>query len=109
MNHTYHADGCKTNVPPRMLMCLVHWRRLRKPMQDAIWAEYRPGQERDKEPSLRYLAVQQRAIAEVAFKPNDEDAARRAAPYLLRSNELRKECLRLGLGDPLDNIAGAPS
>jgi hypothetical protein len=48
-------------------------------MRDAIWAEYTAGQERTKMPTVRYLAVQQRAIGEVAFKPNDEDAAANAA------------------------------
>lgn len=61
--HTCHAHACTRAVPPRMFMCRAHWFSLRKPIRDAIWNEYRSGQEIDKRPSLRYLAVQQRAIA----------------------------------------------
>lgn len=88
-------------------MCKSHWYALRKPLRDAIWAEYVPGQEVTKDASPRYLAVQQRAIAEVAFRPNDEAAAAVAAPYVVRSEMLRQRCRDEGLGDPLENIARA--
>lgn len=87
-----------------MFMCREHWYKLRKAMRDAIWREYRPGQERDKAPSLRYLAVQRRAVGEVAFAPHNERAARDAAPYLLEAEVLRAECIKTGAGDPLDGI-----
>ena len=74
-------------------------------MRDAIWREYRKGQEIDKKPSLRYLAVTQRAIGEIAFKPHDGEAAVASAPYLLRAEQLRRECISQGLGDPLDGLA----
>jgi hypothetical protein len=74
-------------------------------MRDAIWREYRQGQEIDKDASLRYLAVQRRAIGEVAFRPNDEEAARVSAPYLLKAEELRRRCIAQGLGDPLEGLA----
>ena len=76
MTHACHAHGCTTPVPPAMFMCRRHWHSLRKPLRDAIWREYRSGQEPTKDPSPRYLAVQRLAIAEVAFKPHDEEAAR---------------------------------
>lgn len=104
MSHVCHAHGCNVAVPPRMFMCRAHWASLRKPMRDAIWREYRPGQERDKAPSTRYLAVQRRAVGEVAFKPHDEAAAANAAPYLFKSELLRAECIRTGVGDPLEGI-----
>lgn len=104
MGHVCHADGCQTPIPPRVFACRPHWYKLRKAMRDAIWREYRPGQERDKKPSLRYMAVQRRAIGEIAFKPNDEEAARIAAPYLLESEALRRLCIEQGLGDPLEGI-----
>lgn len=107
MAHTCHAHGCDIAVPPNMFMCRLHWYRLRRPLRVAIWAEYRPGQERDKNASLRYLAVQQRAIAEVAFRPHDEQAAANAAPYIVRSEMLRQRCRDEGLGDPLEGIAAA--
>lgn len=86
-------------------MCFAHWKALAPALQRAIYAEYRRGQEDDKKPSLRYLAVQQRAIGELAFRPNDEEAAKAAAPYLLRSHALRTRCVEEGLGDPLQGIA----
>lgn len=106
MSHTCHAHDCHRQVPPSMLMCRGHWFSLRKAMRGAIWREYRPGQERDKKPSLRYLAVQRRAVGEVVFKPNDERAAAAAAPYLLESERLRRACVEAGHGDPLERECG---
>lgn len=105
MNHTCHAHGCNQAVPPRMFMCRAHWFALREQIRAAIWKEFRPGQERDKKPSIRYLCVQQRAVGELAFKPNDEAAALIAAPYLLKSNEYRLAAIAQGAGDPLAGIA----
>lgn len=99
--HTCHAHGCSKKTPPTMFMCRTHWFILRKPMRDAIWREYRPGQENDKRASLRYLAIQQRAISEVAFKPNDADAAYTAMQYLLKSEAFRHAAVEAGIGDPL--------
>lgn len=62
MSHTCHAKGCDRRVPPRMFMCKAHWFRLPKPLRDAIWATYRPGQENDKQPSRAYLENAQCAI-----------------------------------------------
>ena len=53
--HRCHAVGCDVAVPPKMFMCRRHWYMLPKRMRDAIWATYRPGQERDKNPSAEYL------------------------------------------------------
>ncbi len=105
MSHHCHAHGCKTPVPPKMFMCRRHWFALRKPMRDAIWAEYRPGQEDDKRASERYLCVQRRAVGEVASKANDEQAAAIAAPYLLEAERLRRVCIDAGQGDPLRDLA----
>lgn len=103
--HTCHAHACERRVPAAMFMCRVHWFLLRKPIRDAIWREYRPGQESDKKPSPRYMAVQRRAVGEVAFRPNDEEAAKIAAPYLIESELWRTRCISLGLGDPLAGMA----
>ncbi len=108
--HTCHAHGCTTQVPPKMFMCKTHWYTLRKPMRDAIWREYRPGQERDKAPSASYMAVQRRAVGEVAFKPNDEAAATIAAPYLLEAETWRKRAIEEDGSDPLAGlVAPRPS
>ena len=90
-------------------MCREHWFSLSKPLRDAIWKEYQPGQEQTKRPSIRYLAVQQRAIGELVFKPNDEAAAVLAAPYLLRSHKFRVLAIATGEGDPLEGIASMPA
>lgn len=66
MSHTCHAHGCQQRVPPKMFMCKRHWFMVPKPLRDAIWATYRPGQERDKAPSPAYLANAVAAISAVA-------------------------------------------
>ena len=66
MKHLCHAPGCKVEVPPKIFMCLPHWRRLPAKMRREIWACYRPGQEVDKNPSLEYLQAAQRARAYIA-------------------------------------------
>lgn len=104
MIHTCHAHGCTKTVSPRMFACLKHWRALPIKIQRAIWREYRRGQELDKEPSLRYLAVQRLAVAHTAFKPNDDGAACIAASYLQQAIVLAKECEEKGFGNPLDGL-----
>lgn len=108
MNHHCHAHGCTRAVPPRMFMCREHWYSLRKPMRDAIWREYRPGQEKDKNPSPRYMAVQQLAIGEVAFKPHDEEAAAVAAGYIMKAKVWRAFAIACGRGDPLAGLVADP-
>ncbi len=66
--HTCHAKGCEVPVPPRMLMCYWHWRRVPRALQRQVWATYRPGQEVDKRPSEEYLAAMRDAIEAVAAK-----------------------------------------
>lgn len=66
MVHTCHALGCRVAVPPRMLMCLTHWRMVPQALQRQVWATYRRGQEQDKQPSSAYLAAVKAAIAAVA-------------------------------------------
>lgn len=96
--HTCHAHGCDKPVPTKMFACRRHWFALRKPLRDAIWREYRPGQEVDKRPSLRYLAVQQRAVAELATNAFGADVA---ATYIAASEDFRAKAVAAGLGDPL--------
>ena len=61
-DHACHALLCKKAVPPRLFMCLPHWRRLPKKHKDAISAMYRSGQEIDKQPSPEYLVAQADAV-----------------------------------------------
>jgi hypothetical protein len=83
MNHTCHAHGCKKLVPPKMLMCLKHWRMVPKFAQDDIWRTYRPGQEIVKNPSNDYLKAQQAAVILVLLKemnlPEDQAGLEKAA------------------------------
>lgn len=55
--HTCHWPGCKATVPPAQWGCRTHWFRLPKSLRQAVFAEYRPGQEISKTPSAAYVAV----------------------------------------------------
>jgi len=107
MSHTCHAPGCKRLVPPRMFACKHHWYRLPQKIRDAVWREYRVGQEIDKQPSARYLAVQQLACAYLAFKPDSEEAVIKSLPYLQGSIRFQRASIAAGLGDPLEGLAPA--
>ena len=75
MSHHCHALNCETNVPPRMHMCGRHWRMVPRRLQDALWANYRRGQERTLTPSAAYLRAAAdcvRAVAEKEGQPPDE-------------------------------------
>lgn len=58
-SHGCHWTGCTRQCPPAMWGCKEHWFKLPKALRDAIWKEYRPGQEKDGTPSERYLVVAQ--------------------------------------------------
>jgi hypothetical protein len=87
-----------------MFACRQHWFALPKKIRDAIWREYDPGQERRKDPSLRYLAVQRLAVSHTAFRPNDEEAARVAATYLAQAHAFAEQAKAAGLGNPLEGL-----
>lgn len=84
--------------------CRQHWYSLPKMIRAAVWREYRPGQERDKSPSLRYLAVQRLAVMHTAFRPHDEQAAAVCATYLQQAIEYAEQAKARGLGDPLAGL-----
>lgn len=64
--HHCHARFCPVGVPPKMLMCRRHWFMVPKPLRDAVWATYRPGQEIDKQPSAEWHEAADAAIRAVA-------------------------------------------
>jgi hypothetical protein len=66
--HQCHAVGCTDHVPPRLHMCVRHWRMVPLLVQKLIWKHYRPGQEIDKKPSVAYLAVAFTSISCVALQ-----------------------------------------
>lgn len=53
--HICHWPGCRKQVPPAQWGCKRHWFMLPQNLRDAIWAAYRPGQERNLTPSKFYL------------------------------------------------------
>src|SRR5258708_7319913 len=77
--HTYHADGCDTEVAPELFMCPPHWSMVPPALRQAIKATYRPGQEIDKvregsaaRPHLRELVLDPTLAAHtepVSFEP----------------------------------------
>lgn len=64
--HECHAVGCNVEVPPAMLMCRRHWYMVPKPLRDRVWATYRSGQEKTKDPSDGYMVAHHLAVAAVA-------------------------------------------
>lgn len=64
--HPCHANGCSTEIPPRMLMCRNHWAMVPPAIRRLVWQHYVPGQEVRKDPTLRYLEVQKMAVEAVA-------------------------------------------
>ena len=63
--HFCHAKDCKVVVPPKRLMCKRHWFKVPADLRKAVWREYRPGQEVDKEPTAEYLEAARKAIGAV--------------------------------------------
>lgn len=55
--HACHHPSCDVPVPPSLLACRPHWYMLPQELRDEIWRTYRKGQDRDKRPSLEYLAT----------------------------------------------------
>lgn len=93
MTHHCHAVGCETPVPPKMFMCLKHWRMVPREGQQAVWGAYRAGQENDKRPSSIYMDVTNEARRIVAWKEGKtaewqaESAAYEHTADLLRKAE----------------------
>jgi hypothetical protein len=76
-------------------------------MRRAILKEYVPRQEETKTPTLRYLAVQRLAIAKLAFRPMDGEAANVSAGYLGAAQKFREAAIAAGQGDPLEGLVPA--
>jgi hypothetical protein len=66
--HHCHATGCTKAVKPELLMCLAHWRMVPQIIQRAVWANYRPGQCDDKDPSEAWHVAADAAIGAVASR-----------------------------------------
>lgn len=57
-------------------MCRRHWNMVPQPLQAALYATYRRGQERDKKPSPAWVAAAARCRANVARQEGREAAAK---------------------------------
>lgn len=55
--HECHWPGCPVQVPPALWGCKPHWFRLPPDLRRRIWDAYRPGQEKDLNPSDSYMQV----------------------------------------------------
>ena len=73
--HTCHIPTCPTLVPPRMLMCWPHWKRVPSLLRRMVYATYRDGQERDKSPSQEYLRAVLAAITHIVHLEGDQPEA----------------------------------
>lgn len=59
--HTCHWPGCDRSVMPKLWGCKEHWFKLPVAIRNALWKEYRPGQEVTKDPSPEYVAAAKKA------------------------------------------------
>jgi len=64
--HICHAKNCYTPVSPEKLMCLSHWKKVPKTMQEAVYANYRKGQCTTGMPSKEWLKAARDAINSVS-------------------------------------------
>lgn len=102
MSHRCHAHGCSRAVPARFLFCAPHWHATRKTLQNAIWNEYRAGQEERKDPSNRYLAIQRLCVSELAHRlPGKGSMAMRMAE---EAETFRRRAIEEGAGDPFEQL-----
>jgi hypothetical protein len=62
VSHLCHAYACTKEIPPKILMCLKHWRLVDQKIQAMVWKTYVPGQEIRKDPTRAYLLAQRSAV-----------------------------------------------
>ena len=55
LSHTCHWPGCLKPVQPSKWGCATHWFALPMNLRFRLMANYRPGQEVDKNPTAAYL------------------------------------------------------
>lgn len=97
MAHTCHAYGCGKEIPASKLMCPGEWFSLPLAVRNAVWREYRKGQERTKTPSERYLAVFWYAVALTA-------PVEARSGLFDRAERRRNRAIADGAGDPLAGL-----
>ena len=103
MSHECHAHGCKRTVPEKFLFCAPHWHSTRRVLQNAIWNEYRVGQEARKDPTDRYMAIQRLCVSELAHRtPGCQSFAYR---YAEQAEVYRQKAITAGRGDPFEQLS----
>lgn len=61
--HLCHNPNCRQPLPAHLVAHRSAWFALPKPLRDAIWSNYRKGQEDDKRPTLAYLRALEACVA----------------------------------------------
>lgn len=105
--HECHAHGCKTLVPPRLLMCSRHWIMVPARLRNAVWNAYVEGQEVRKDPSSEYLDAATAAIDAVREseeheqeEADDVSGVQEGAAVSVRGNEARMSGREKRVGVP---------
>lgn len=93
VQHTCHAFECWMVIQPRLLMCRTHWALVPRPFQKLIWATYRPGQEKDKQPSAAYLAVQRCCVNIVASREAVQKAGEEQGRFFAAAHKAHEEAI----------------
>lgn len=104
MSHKCHAHGCKRDVPEKFLFCSPHWFSVRRVLQNAIWNEYRVGQEERKDASDRYMSIQRLCVSELAFQ-GDKEMRAIAHRYAEQAEVYRQKAISAGAGDPFEQLS----
>ena len=58
--HICEAVGCFKSTQPQQLMCYGHWKKVPRPLAEAVWAAWKSGG------SIDHTKAKQAAIAAVA-------------------------------------------
>lgn len=96
------AHNCQTEVREDLWICSGHYWALKDNLRSALLRE----KQHEKTNKYRYVAVQQRIIGELIFKPYDAEAAKIAAPYFITSEYWRQHAIDAGEGDPIGDVPG---
>lgn len=98
MAHHCHAAGCLASVPPTMLMCGRHWRKVPRDIQNRVYRHYRHGQCDDWQITHEYAEAAKAAVRSVALAEGrtDEEIREACRVYDMldpeRYSETEEEC-----------------
>ena len=66
--HLCHAHDCNVEIPPRLLMCLGHWRKVPHSLQEKVYAYFRSGKRSGRHPTPAWMIAANMAVLLVAKK-----------------------------------------